>query len=109
MTKQDAIQKQIDHIMDTFEFGDIIKMMEATEWMYRDVDLNLFSPDETELRQSARKLLQNVCNDPSITTLATGGFHVTYTDGVDFNKPWVRLELMWGIDTFNDGEYYDEE
>lgn len=107
MTKQDTIRKQIDHIMDTFEFGDIIKMMEATEWMYMDDDMKLFSPDETDIRQLARKLMNDCVVSKGI--IGTGGFTVVYTDGIEDKKQWVKIELFWGVTTLHDGEHYDED
>jgi hypothetical protein len=90
-------QKQIDEIMDFFDFHKVQKMMEAVEWTWHDEGV----PDEPDLRQTARKLLQQLV-EQNLSEIGTGGFTVSrfkYEDGVE------EITLRWGIEwTASDSE-----
>jgi hypothetical protein len=97
MTKQEAIQEQIDEIMDSFDFEKVQKIMEALNWEWNDEGV----PDIYSLRTSARKHLKAAAEIKG--TSGSGGFTAHYTE----SKEWVRLELYFGLDSINDGTEYE--
>jgi hypothetical protein len=97
MTKQEAIQEQIDEIMDSFDFEEANKIMEALNWEWNDEGV----PDVYSLRTSARKHLKTAAEIKGASS--SGGFTANYTE----SKSWVRLELYFGLDSINDGKEYE--
>lgn len=77
-------EKQIEEIMDYFDFTKVAKTMEALEWRWWDSDYP--TPIEPELRKAARKLLK-ICykeaTEDSHLRYCTGcgGFMAEYDDG----------------------------
>lgn len=111
MNKREIIQKQINYIMDTFEFGDVIKMMKSVNWRFCNDAGGFPTPTEYDVRILARKLMSEVGDE--ISMVSTGGFLVTYRHGVedtdtDEDVPWVEINLMWGLQSSNEGESYYE-
>jgi hypothetical protein len=103
MTKQEAIQHQIDNIMDTFDFKKVKSIMRYLKWKWNDEES---SPDEYEIRSHARHCLKEAAKNAGY---ATGGFQAYKVEGRDENGPWVRLSLSFGLETFEDGTAYEEE
>jgi len=89
-------QEQIDDIMDNFPFARIQAMMEADGWTWGS---RPHLPDESELRQTARRLLRSLA-DEELSHAGTGGYTAIKTDGV--------LALYWGVDYAPDIEEGDE-
>ena len=100
MTKQEAIQEQIDEIMDSFDFEEARKIMKALNRQWHEEGI----PDIYTLRTAARKHLKKAAEIGG--TSATGGFTAIYMEG-KVEKPWLRLELHFGIDSINDGTEYE--
>jgi hypothetical protein len=100
MTKQEAIQEQIDEIMDSFDFERVQKIMEALNWQWHEEGV----PDIYTLRTEARKHLKQAAAIGG--TSGSGGFTAIYMEG-KVEKPWLRLELHFGIDSINDGTEYE--
>jgi hypothetical protein len=68
------MQKQIDEIMDWFNFGQVHKAMAALNWQWSDSE---GVPMAGELREAARRLLTDAANDPQkYVHTGTGGFEV---------------------------------
>lgn len=66
--------KQIEDLLDEFDFDKVKKVMDCLEWKYYN------SPEEVsigELRRMARRLLENVYNEDASdqTYTASGGFY----------------------------------
>lgn len=106
MTRDEAVQKQIDEIMDSFEFDRVLKIMKALQWMWGFGESEHY-PDEWELRKSARERLREAAKNHGSSE--TGGFLARCYYGIDKDdsKPFVRLSLNFGLGTCNDGESYD--
>ena len=115
MTKEELIQKQIEDIMDEFNFGEVRKVMESLEWTWSETGC---IPEEYDLRKSARKLLKHAAEmideslDVSGGSTATGGFYATSKAGCyhygDMRDKWLRLELHFCVDSVTlDGESFD--
>ena len=68
--------RMIDNIMDYFDFNKVKKTMEKLDWRWgRDKA----PPCEGELREHARKMLENIVKQDCLES-SCGGFHV-YFDG----------------------------
>lgn len=101
MTKEQALQEQMDEIMDSFEFDKVLSVMQHLNWEWKDAGV----PDEYEIRQSARRTMKSAieCNGQS----ATGGFTAAVEDNP--KGGWVRLDLHFGFSTINDGVEYEKK
>jgi hypothetical protein len=113
MTRNEILYKQRDQIMDTFDFAKVAKVMQFLDWEWAFTN---GVPEEWEIRQQARNLMNSVIESTDYTTsfsgstyfLATGGFKVTYAEGVEDKKPWVRLDLIFELeDSINDGQFFE--
>ena len=115
MTKEELIQKQIEDIMDEFNFGEVRKVMESLDWSWHETGC---IPEEYDLRKSARKLLKHAAEmideslDVSGGSTATGGFYATSKAGCyhygDVRDKWLLLELHFCVDSVTlDGESFD--
>jgi hypothetical protein len=102
MTKQEAIQEQIDQIMDSFDFERVHKVMEHLNWTW---GYSEEPPSLYDLRTAARERLKGAVKHGSSNT---GGFVATKEEGVEDGKPWVRMNLLFTVQqTLNDGTTYD--
>jgi len=97
MTKQEAIQEQIDEIMDSFEFEKVHKIMKVLNWEWHEQGV----PDIYLLRTAARKHLKSAAEING--TSSSGGLTANYTE----HKTWLRLELHFGLDSTPDGTEYE--
>ena len=102
MTKQEAIQNQIDEIMDTFEFEDVYEWMTHTNWTWGH-GAGAIVPDVYQLRSQARTLLKEAAKS---SLASTGGFTASCDEGKDDDGPWITLKLSFGYSTLNDGTSY---
>ena len=97
MTLEQLLYKQRDFIMDTFDFRKVSTVMEFLQWDWASAN---GVPEEWEIRQKARQLMNSVITSAlkqPLTPhgLSTGGFHVNYRHGFEA-----------GEDTLSDGETY---
>ena len=100
MTRHEAIQEQIDQIMDTFDFEEIHDWMTHVGWGWGSTPA---VPDLFELKREARQRLKDAAKHGSCST---GGFTATRYEDVDGNGPWIKLELHFGYQSLNDGTSY---
>lgn len=109
MTKQEAIQQQIDDIMDTFEFEKIHEWMTATDWKWaiggNDGTLRSEVPSIYEIRRAARERLKEAASRKNGFS-CTGGFTARRIDGEDNDGPWITMHLAFGYQSLNDGTTY---
>jgi len=104
LNKKEAVQSQIDEIMDTFDFRCVRQMMLAVGWTWANSENG--TPEEWELRSKARSLLKECV---SVGVTGCGGLMARYTDGEDSDGPWLRLTLQWGESSLDDGVGYEAE
>ena len=104
MTKQEAIQEQIDEIMDTFDFDKVHDVMKFLDWRWQRAEE---PPDIYEIKQEARERLKQAAKSGGSST---GGFTAYKTESVDekTGEPFVHLELFFGFQSVNDGTSYEE-
>jgi len=115
MTKEQAIQEQIDEIMDSFDFDTAAKAMEVykeeghgypADWF----DMEVFST--YQMRQDARRILRLAADHaPKEGTIVTRGsyFHAEATCGNDEKEgPWISLGLFFGDQFSEEGTCYEE-
>jgi hypothetical protein len=98
MTRQQAIETQIEEIMDEFDFGLVHKAFVDNRWTYHMDD---GPPSQSELRRTARSLLRNCARTPGGNTLLTGHFEARTIE--DTEEKWLRMSLSlvyeyWSID-----------
>jgi hypothetical protein len=98
MTRQQAIETQIEEIMDEFDFGLCHKAFVDNRWTYsRDTE----PPSLGELRKTARRLLRDCARTPGGNTLLSGRFEARTIE--DTEEKWLRMSLtfvyeFWNID-----------
>ena len=107
MTKDEAIQEQMDDIMDNFEFHKAQQIMEALDWKWSFSGEGERIPHISDLRRAARELLKYVAKNGGST--GTGGLTAFCRSGYDEDdaKSWVWLSLHFGLETYHDGTCYD--
>lgn len=103
MTRQEAIQEQIDEIMDTFDFEEVHAWMTHSNWEWGNMDGQARVPDIWEIRQSARERLKQAARTGYS---CTGGFTAELTEDEDENGPWLKLDLTFGLMSLSDGTSY---
>ena len=102
-TRQEAVQEQIDEIMDTFDFDRVHRWMLVEDWTWADGTV----PSITELRLEARARLKDAASNRGFASC--GGFTAIYREDIDQGyKPWLRLDLYFGYSTINDGTSFTE-
>lgn len=102
MTKEQAIQEQMDEIMDSFEFGKVLRIMQHLNWKWTNSN---GVPDEIELRKEARRLMKDAVECGGWA--GTGGFTAIFTENK--SERWIRLNLYFGISDTNDGIEYEKK
>jgi hypothetical protein len=80
-------QKQIDLIMDGFDFGRCLVIMRALNWRYR---MDEHVPELQEVRETALSLLEDVRHEHKIAS--SGGFTALRLRG--------RINLHFGVDSW---------
>ena len=106
MTYQEAVEEQIDDIMDSFEFDKVHEVMRFLNWEW-GMDENKRVPEVYELRKKAREYLRYVAKHGGTT--GSGGFIAQCRKGYDEGekRSFVWLNLNWGFDSGNDGICHD--
>jgi hypothetical protein len=107
MTYQEAVDEQIDDIMDEFEFDKVHKVMEFLDWKWWFDGETERVPEVYELRKKAREYLRYVAKHGGTT--GSGGFMAQCRKGHDETegRPYVWLNLHWGFESMNDGICHD--
>ena len=77
---QNKHKKAIDKIMDWFDFSKVHRTMVALEWKWVSAEDGI--PTEPEIREMARKLMEDSINQK--VSIGTGGFRVHYNKKDDF-------------------------
>lgn len=102
-------QKQIDNIMDYFEFGKVSKAMKALNWHWEGVEGGI--PNESEIRVAARKRLNEVYdhfdNTGEEMIIASGGFEAEIKIEHDGSIGLHLRFVLEGWDNYNTDEYDD--
>lgn len=98
MTRNEVIEKQIEEIMDEFDFQMVKDMFDHNKWSYGG---DGETPSIAELRKTARGLLRGFKPQTGMTYLATGRFFAHCIE--DTKEKWLRLGLEftptgWSID-----------
>jgi hypothetical protein len=117
MTKEQAIQEQIDEIMDTFDFATAAKVMETYKECGHGYPKDWENEGEFsiyEMRKYARQQLRYAAGYLTTrnqdTIIANGAyFHAAATWGHnEAEGDWVRMSLYFGDSTFNDGTNFTQ-
>lgn len=106
MNKKEAIQEQIDEIMDFLDFRKIHEYMKSVGWSWETLGDNI--PEEYDLRKHVRTELYSLAYS-SYSSFNAGGFVLTKEEGEEDGKPWILLNCMFVIEqSLQDGTSYDE-
>lgn len=108
MNRQEAIQEQIDHIMDTFDFKACILMLKALiedghgypESWVEDGEII-----EYEMRATARRCMKYAATDGQS---GVSYFTSYLKEGEDHEGPWVKIDLYFGERNYGDGTSYEK-
>lgn len=105
MTRDEAVQKQIDEIMDWFDFARVHTVMTSLQWEWVGI---VGVPSEPQIRAHARQGLVQAADRRC--SGATGGFCAEYREGTDPLGSWVNLSLSFVVESWDsDGLNYEEK
>ena len=89
MTRQEAIETQIDEIMDCFDFRKVADHMEQTGWKWHDE-----IPCEPDIRHSCRTEMRKLAATGE-EGYYSGGFLIRFIENKAEN--WLRFDLKFVI------------
>jgi hypothetical protein len=108
MNRQEAIQQQIDDIMDSFDFKAAMKVMEVYKTLERGYPADWFldgEPFEPAIRADARECMKSAVKEGYA---GRSYFEARFTEGEDDDGPWVRICFNFGDRNYNDGTSYEK-
>ena len=108
MNRQEAIQLQIDEIMDSFDFQCAMKVLEVYKSMERGYPKDWFlddEPFEPAIRAAARDCMKAAVKEGYA---GHSYFEARFTEGEDEEGPWVRISFNFGDHSYNDGASYEK-
>lgn len=108
MNRQEAIQQQIDSIMDSFDFQMVIKVMEFYKSMDRPYPTDWFENEEfceSAIRADARECMKSAVKE---SYAGRSYFEARFLEGEDNDGPWVKIEFNFGDHSYNDGTSYEK-
>ena len=108
MNRQEAIQSQIDDILDTFDFQSAMKVMEVYKTLGRGYPSDWFlddEPFEPAIRAAARDCMKAAVKDEYA---GHSYFEARLTEGEDHDGPWVKISFNFGDRNYNDGVSYEK-
>ena len=104
MNREEAIQAQIDEVMDSFDFASVEKIMAALDWKWATSEGNKKEiPEEYEIRRSARNRMRDAAK---VGYSSSGGFAARLLEGVEDGQAWVLMDLQFGIHSYQDTTDY---
>jgi hypothetical protein len=104
MNRNEALEKQIDEVMDWFDFAKVEKTMELLEWGW-GTDMKV--PCQGEIRESARKTMKQAARFGSSHS---GGFSARVIESKDEDGPWLSVNLDFVVANWcADGLNYEPE
>jgi hypothetical protein len=104
MNREDAIQEQIDEVMDSFDFASVEKIMLALDWKWATGEgMKKEIPDEYEIRKSARERMRGAARSGYCSS---GGFSARLIEGEEGGQKWLLMDLQFGINSHQDTTDY---
>jgi hypothetical protein len=104
MNRNEALQKQMDEIMDWFDFARVEKTMGLLEWGW-GTDMEI--PCQGEIREAARRMMEHAARSGFS---CCGGFTARVTEGKDEDGPWLAMHLDFVLANWStDGLSYEPE
>jgi hypothetical protein len=108
MNRQEAIQNQIDDIMDSFDFQCAMKVLELYKSMERGCPSDWFlddEPFEPAIRAAARDCMKSAVKEGYA---GHSYFEARFEEGEDDDGPWVKINFSFGLHSYNDGTSYEK-
>lgn len=94
-------QRQIDYIIDNFDFTKVHEYMVSVGWKWWDSKTNEMEiPEEYKLKTTARKYLKESF-EQKLSRTGSGGFNVFRFSGEDGAGPWERVVLMFSLEDWD--------
>jgi hypothetical protein len=108
MNRQEAIQNQIDDIMDTFDFRGCAAMLEALAGCGRPYPESW--RDNGEFHEYLLRAAARDCMKAAVKHGYAGHsyFEARLEEGEDDDGPWVRMHFNFGDRNYNDGVSYEK-
>jgi hypothetical protein len=104
MNRDEAIQEQIDEVMDSFDFESVEKIMQALNWQWATSEgMKKEIPDQYEIRKSARRRMQCAAK---AGYSSSGGFSARLIEGEEDGHKWLLMDLQFGIGSHQDTTDY---
>ena len=101
MTREQIIEKQIEEVMDEFDFRKVAEYMKSVEWVWHSTD---GVPSESDLRKSVRKTMRDLSNKGE-HGYYSGGFDIRFYENKD--DKWLRFDVKFVLESWAmDGENY---
>jgi len=108
MNRQEAIQLQVDEILDSFDFQCAMKVLEVYKSMERGYPADWFlddEPFEPAIRADAREYMKEAVKHGYA---GRSYFEARFEEGEDDDGPWVKICFSFGIHSYNDGTSYEK-
>ena len=108
MNRQEAIQSQIDEIMDMFDFQSVLKVLDGYKSMGRGYPEDWMDEGEFReylVRQDARECMKKAAQEGFA---GISYFSAILNEGEDNDGPWVKMDLYFGERTYQDGTSYEK-
>jgi len=108
MNRQEAIQSQIDDIMDIFDFQAVLKVLDGYKSMDRGYPKDWMDNGEFQeylVRQEARECMKKAAKYGSA---GISYFNAVLVEGEDDDGPWVGMDLYFGERTYQEGISYEK-
>lgn len=108
MNRQEAIQSQIDYIMDMFDFKSTLKVLDVYKSMDRGYPKDWMDDGDFQeylVRIDARECMKKAAKEGSA---GISYFSGVLNEGEDDDGPWVKMDLYFGDRTCQDGVSYEK-
>jgi len=108
MNRQEAIQSQIDDIMDMFDFQSVLKVLDGYKSIGRGYPKAWMDDGEFQeylIRPDARECMKKAAKEGSA---GISYFSAILNEGEDDDGPWVKMDLYFGDRTYQDGVSYEK-
>lgn len=108
MNKQEAIDQQINDIMDTFDFALCVQILGIYKNWNRGYPSHWMDNGEFKeylIRPAARDCMKTAVKEGFC---GISYFSAYFHEGEDNEGPWVKIDLYFGDRTYNDGTSYEK-
>jgi len=103
MTRSQAIEQQIESVMDEFDFRRVAEYMKSTKWTWHSAAEGV--PAEQEIRKYVRNTMRQIAKGGDHSH-QSGGFLISFSENKEAG--WLRFDVNFVIENwFADGVEYE--